>query len=284
MSQGNLRQMIRDAREGGYALNAFNCADVWDMSAIVQAAEELDAPVMVAIHPENFTQIPLYMYGLIGLRMAQEASVPVVLHLDHCTDVSVCKMAVDCGFPSVMLDASALPVEENIAAVKQVVEYAHQRGCMVEAEMGRIKGQGYEGGYEGDDYLARVEDCVRLVEETGVDTLAVGIGTAHGYYQGEPKLSFERLEEIHQAVPVPLVLHGGTGLRQEDVRRCISKGICKVNVGTYIASAYMNGMKAELERYGENAFIIDLIGTVKKEIKIAAQEWIKVCMGEHKAR
>ena len=280
MSQGNLRQLLERARAEGYAVNAFNCADVWDMSAIIAAAEELRAPVMVAIHPENFTQLPLEIYAAFGIKMAQEASVPVVLHLDHCTDVEVCKAAVDCGFPSVMIDASARPLDENIAAVRQVVEYAHPRGCMVEAEMGRIKGVGYEGGYDGEDYLARVEDCVQIVEETGVDTLAVGIGTAHGYYVGEPKLSFQRLEEIHRAVSIPLVLHGGTGLPRGDVRRCIAEGICKVNVGTCIASAYMNGMKEELERYGRNAFIIDLIGTVKADVKKAAQEWIRTCMGD----
>lgn len=283
MSQCDFKKLIHAAQKGKYAINAFNCADVWDMSAIIAAAEDLNAPVMVAIHPENFQELPLEVYAAFGKVMAQRASVPVVLHLDHCKDVETCKRAVDCGFPSVMIDASACSLEENIAATKEVVDYAHAHGCLVEAEVGRIKGHGYEGGYAGDDYLARTEDCVRLAKETGVDLLAVGIGTAHGYYEGTPKLSFERLHEIHQALTIPLVLHGGTGLAADDVRRCIADGICKVNVGTCIASAYMNGMKNELERQGENAFVIEVIPPVRAAVKSEVDGWIRTCMGDGKA-
>ena len=284
MNGNDLKRLLAQAEKGGYALNAFNCTDVWDVSAIILAAEEMNAPVMIAIHQENFSQLPLEVYGVFVQHMAGAAKVPVILHLDHCTDVSLCKAAVDCGFPSIMLDASFRPLEENIAAVREVVDYAHTRGSVVEAEIGRIKGQGYEGGYNGEGYLARVEDCVRIAMETGVDTLAVGIGTAHGYYEGQPCLSFDRLAEIHRAVDIPLVLHGGTGLSREDVRHCIKLGIRKVNVGTCITSTYMNSMKAQLELHGENAFIIDLIEPVRKEIRGAAREWIKTCMGDQKAQ
>ena len=224
MNGNDLKRLLAQAEKGGYALNAFNCTDVWDVSAIISAAEELNAPVMIAIHQENFSQLPLEVYGVFVQHMAGAAKVPVILHLDHCTDAALCKAAVDCGFPSIMLDASFRPLEENIAAVRDVVDYAHARGSVVEGEIGRIKGQGYEGGYNGEGYLAQVEDCVRIVAETGVDTLAVGIGTAHGYYEGQPCLSFDRLAEIHRAVDIPLVLHGGTGLSREDVRRCIEIG------------------------------------------------------------
>lgn len=284
MNGNDLKRLLAQAEKGGYALNAFNCTDVWDVSAIISAAEELNAPVMIAIHQENFSQLPLEVYGVFVQHMAGAAKVPVILHLDHCTDAALCKAAVDCGFPSIMLDASFRPLEENIAAVRDVVDYAHARGSVVEAEIGRIKGQGYEGGYNGEGYLAQVEDCVRIAAETGVDTLAVGIGTAHGYYEGQPCLSFDRLAEIHRAVDIPLVLHGGTGLSREDVRRCIELGIRKVNVGTCITSTYMNSMKAQLERHGENAFIMDLIEPVRNEIRGAAQEWIKTCMGDQKAQ
>ena len=284
MNGNDLKRLLAQAEKGGYALNAFNCTDVWDVSAIISAAEELNAPVMIAIHQENFSQLPLEVYGVFVQHMAGAAKVPVILHLDHCTDAALCKAAVDCGFPSIMLDASFRPLEENIAAVRDVVDYAHARGSVVEGEIGRIKGQGYEGGYNGEGYLAQVEDCVRIVAETGVDTLAVGIGTAHGYYEGQPCLSFDRLAEIHRAVDIPLVLHGGTGLSREDVRRCIELGIRKVNVGTCITSTYMNSMKAQLERHGENAFIMDLIEPVRNEIRGAAQEWIKTCLGDQKAQ
>ena len=219
MNGNDLKRLLAQAEKGGYALNAFNCTDVWDVSAIISAAEELNAPVMIAIHQENFSQLPLEVYGVFVQHMAGAAKVPVILHLDHCTDAALCKAAVDCGFPSIMLDASFRPLEENIAAVRDVVDYAHARGSVVEGEIGRIKGQGYEGGYNGEGYLAQVEDCVRIVAETGVDTLAVGIGTAHGYYEGQPCLSFDRLAEIHRAVDIPLVLHGGGGVWRGGGRR-----------------------------------------------------------------
>lgn len=278
-----LKQILMEADAGGYGINAFNFTDVWDMLAIVEAAEEKKAPVILMAHPENFSQESLGMCGAMALQAAREASVPVILHLDHSNSVDMCKAAIDYGFPSVMIDGSARSLRENIQMVKEVVDYAHPAGVCVEAEMGRIKGGGIEGGYYGDDFLAQVKDCVALVEETGVDTLAVGIGTQHGFYDKEPELNFQRLAEINEVVTIPLVLHGGTGVPRSDVQRGIKNGLNKVNVGTCIAATYMNGMRDELIKAGENAFTIDIVGPVKERIKAVVKEWIDVCMSEGKA-
>jgi ketose-bisphosphate aldolase len=212
-----------------------------------------------------------------------KARVPLIHHLDHCTSPQICFAAVDHGYPSVMIDASMHPLEENIRTVRQVVQYAHARGVMVEGEVGRIKGAGFEGGADGDDFLARVEEVARLVEETEVDSLAVGVGTAHGFYQGRPEIRFDRLREINAAVPTPLVLHGGTGIPEADVRRAIRGGINKVNVGTIIHCTYMNAVRAELARRGENAYTLDVMKPARAAVREEVKKWIRCCMADGKA-
>jgi fructose/tagatose bisphosphate aldolase len=154
----------------------------------------------------------------------------------------------------------------------------------VEGEVGRIKGAGMEGVYSGTDFLAQVDEVVRLVAESGVDSLAVGIGTAHGFYQGKPELHFDRLAEIHAAVKVPLVLHGGTGIPEEDVRHAIGLGINKVNVGTIIHCTYMNTLRKELNARGENPYTLDVMVPIRAAVRDEVKKWIKVCRADGKAR
>jgi ketose-bisphosphate aldolase len=183
-----------------------------------------------------------------------------------------------------MIDASARPLAENIAAVKQVVAFAHPRGVFVEGEVGRIQGMGVEGMYTGTDFLARLEDVEQFVAESGADSLAAGIGTAHGFYKGKPEIHFDLLEKINKAVKVPLVLHGGTGIPEEDVKCAIRGGINKVNVGTIIHCTYMNAVRAELNARGENAYTLDVMKPARAAVKTVVKEWIKVCMADGKAK
>ena len=162
-----------------------------------------------------------------------------------------------------------------------VIEYTHPHGVFVEGEVGRIKGMGIEGKFTGQDFLARVEDVVKFVKET-VDSPAVGIGSAQGFYEGKPKIHFDRLEEINAAVKIPLVLHGGTGIPEEDVRRAIRGGINKVNVGTIIRCTYMNVVRAELNARGENPYTLDVMKPVRAAIEEVVKSWIKVCMADGK--
>lgn len=283
MNRDGVRQLLVRARREGFAVPAFNYSDVWDFLAIVEAAAEMSAPIFVSSHQMVVEAIGVKVCAAIGAAAMEAARTPLIHHLDHSKSIDVCLAAADSGYPSVMIDASMLPLEENIAAVRRVAEHAHRLGVHVEGEVGRIKGVGYEGGYAGDDFLARVEDVVRMVTETGVDSLAVGVGTAHGFYEGKPEIRFDRLAAIAAAVPTPLVLHGGTGIPEADVRRAIDGGIAKVNVGTIIHCTYMNTVRAELMRRGENAYTLDVVKPVRAAVGEVVRRWIVACRADGKA-
>lgn len=278
-----LMKMLRDADEGGYAVPMFDYSDLWDQMAVLEAATELHAPVMFASLPIGVNEIGLEMLGAMGEVTMKNAEIPIIHHLDHAVDTAMCCKAVDCGYPSVMIDASKLDLKTNIQYTKAVVEYAHAHGSVVEAELGRIKGRGYEGSFDGGDFLVKVDDAVRLVRETGVDTLAIGIGTAHGFYEGSPEINFKRLEEVNEALDLPLVLHGGTGIPKEDIRRAIKGGINKVNVGTQIRCTYMESARQMIEKRGYTTHTVEIMRDVKEEIKNVVKYWIRVCMADGKA-
>jgi len=283
MDRSSARKLLERADAEGFAIPAFNYSDIWDFLAIVEAAEQLRAPVFVASHQRVAAEIGVELCGALGKAAMLKASVPLIHHLDHCIEPQLCLQASDHGYPSVMLDASMHPLPINIRMVRRVVEYAHARNVLVEGEVGRIRGAGAEGRFEGEDFLARVEDVERFVAETGVDSLAVGIGTAHGFYQGRPEIRFDRLREINAAVRTPLVLHGGTGIPSEDIRRAIQEGINKVNVGTIIHCTYMNAVRAELQRRGENAYTIEVMQPVRAAIREEVKKWIVSCQAAGKA-
>ncbi|MCL2164055.1 MAG: class II fructose-bisphosphate aldolase [Oscillospiraceae bacterium] len=283
MQQESLHSLLVRADEGGFAIPAFNYSDIWDLLAIVKAAEEERAPVMIASNPLVVEAISVEVCGAIGREIMGKASVPIIHHLDHSFSADLCKAAIDHGYPSVMIDASQQDLEHNIRTVREVVEYARPYNVHVEAEIGKIKGMNVEGVYVGGDFLVDVADAVKLVEETGVDSLAVGIGTAHGFYEGKPEINFKRLAEVNEAVKVPLVLHGGTGIPENDISMAIKNGINKINVGTIIHCTYMNSMRAELNRVGDNPYTLDVVKTVTEDIKAVVKRWIRVCMTNGKA-
>lgn len=278
-----LKELLRNADKNGYAIPSFNYSDIWDFLAIIEAAEEERAPVMLASNPLVVEDIGVELCGAFGKAAMSKANVPLIHHLDHSFKVDMCKAAIENGYPSVMIDASKYELDENIRIVKEVVEYAKPRRVHVEAEIGRIKGKGIEGEFEGGDYLVQVDEAVKLVRETGVDSLAIGIGTAHGFYKGKPEINFKRLAEVNEAVDIPLVLHGGTGIPEEDIRKAIKYGINKVNVGTIIHCTYMNSMREELEKSGPNPYTLDIVKPVKEKIKEVVKMWIRVCMANGKA-
>jgi ketose-bisphosphate aldolase len=283
MQKQTLGELLAKADKGGYAVPSFNYSDIWDLLAIIDAAEEEEAPVMIASNPLVVREIGVELCGALGAAAMDRAKIPLVHHLDHSFRVEMCRSAVDNGYPSVMIDASKYPLDENIRLVKEVVGYAHERGVHVEAELGRIKGKGIEGDFTGGDFLAQVDEAVKLVEETGIDSLAVGIGTAHGFYEGRPEINFARLAEINEAVGIPLVLHGGTGIPEEDIRRAIKNGINKVNVGTMIHCTYMNSLKQELDGRGPNPYTLEVMKPVREKVRDIVRMWIRICMANGKA-
>lgn len=278
-----LKKLLRKADENGYAVPSFNYSDIWDFKAIVQAAEEEEAPVMVASNPLVVGELGAKFCAGFANAAMDQAEVPLIHHLDHSFTVEMCRDCIDSGYPSVMIDASKHDLETNIQMVRQVMDYARPKHVHVEGEIGKIKGKGIEGDFKGGDFLAEVEDAAALVKATQVDSLAVGIGSAHGFYKGKPELNFKRLSEINKAVDTPLVLHGGTGIPQEDIQRAIKEGINKVNVGTIIHCTYMNNLREELNRAGDNPYTLDVMKAVYPKVKEVVKRWIRVCMANGKA-
>ncbi|NLC95232.1 MAG: class II fructose-1,6-bisphosphate aldolase, partial [Bacilli bacterium] len=229
----NMKVMLQKAKEGQYAVGQFNINNLEWTKAILTAAEEMQAPVILGVSEGAAKYMGGYktVVNMVkGLMEDMKITVPVAIHLDHGSSFEAIKKATEAGFTSIMYDGSHHPIEENIAVTKQVVEYAHARGLSVEAEVGTVGGN--EDGVIGDIQYADLEECVRLVKETNVDCLAPALGSVHGPYVGEPKLGFKEMEEIKNATNVPLVLNGGTGIPDEQIRRAIACGTCKINVNT----------------------------------------------------
>ncbi len=243
----NPREMLIEARRGGYAVGAFNIHNLETLSAVAEAAAEAAAPVILQATPGTVKYVGADYLVAMARVAARRAGVPVALHLDHATDINLIGSCLEAGFTSVMFDGSNLPLEENIARTRQVAAMAHARGAAVEAELGRL------GGREDDLFVDEAaanytdpEEAVVFAGATGIDTLAVAIGTAHGVYRGEPRLDFDRLKTIAARVSLPLVLHGASGLPDAHVTRCIALGICKVNIATELKLALAASLRATL--------------------------------------
>lgn len=238
------KEMLLDAQKNHYAVPAFNIHNLETFQVVVETAAEMRSPVIIAGTPSTVT----YAGADYLVAMAEVASrkydIPIAIHLDHFEKTEVIKSFIDVGFRSTMIDASMKPFEENVAIVKEVVDYAHQFGTTVEAELGKLSGQEDDLIISEKDALyTNPEEAAGFVERTGIDSLAVAIGTAHGLYKGEPKLDFERLEQIRNKVEVPLVLHGASDVPDDLVKKAISLGVCKVNVATDLKIPFANAVK-----------------------------------------
>lgn len=226
-----LKEVLADARARQYAVPAFDCVEDVMVRAILETAEAKRSPVvMMCLEPDLKGNGWAYIPGLLKA-VADFHKVPVVIHLDHADRLELIARAVDCGtFTSVMIDGSSLSFAENVRLTKAAVEMAHPRGISVEGELGHVGGLDLEATGHRDSVLTEPGEVARFVEQSGVDALAISIGTSHGVYQSLPNLNIERLKELHAASPVPLVLHGGSGTPDDQVRNAVRHGICKLNI------------------------------------------------------
>ena len=226
------KELFKKAQEGTSAIPAPNFIDLESLRWHVETAERHNLPLILALAEAHIGEnITLEDAALVGKKYAEEAKVPVVLHLDHGTTPEVIKKAIDLGFSSVMIDASQDTFEENVRKTKEIIDYAHPKGVVVEAEIGHVgAGENYENHETSDSQYTTVEEAKKFAEETGVDSLAISIGTAHGMYKGIPEINFDRLKEIAAAVDTPLVLHGGSSSGDENLNRCATNGITKINI------------------------------------------------------
>ncbi|MFY0627096.1 MAG: class II fructose-bisphosphate aldolase [Reichenbachiella sp.] len=261
-----LHALFQDYRASHKCLASFNVNDNYDLKAVVESADEMDTNIMVMTYPPVAElNTPEVFYSLVeGFRKISKNS--IYLHLDHSTSIDLCKRAIDSGYDSVMIDGSQSSLEDNIRMTKAVVNYAASAKVVVEAEVGKIMGRGVEVKCD-DDFLASVSDVKALYEATGVDLIAVGIGTAHGFTPTEPKIHFDRLAEIAEAIPAPLVLHGGTGIPDADIQKGIRMGMSKINIGTIVHTTYMKYAKMEIDKAGDAAYPPFIMEKVLPKIK-----------------
>lgn len=277
------KQLLLDAQKGGYAVGAFNVENMEMVQAVVAAAEELRSPVIMQTTPTTVKYANLnYFYENVKVA-AQESSVPVVIHLDHGNSFELAMQAYRTGYTSIMIDGSHEGFEDNIALTSAVVKACHPGEVPIEAELGKVGGKedDLDGG-EGDPYT-NPQEAAEFVERTGIDSLAVAIGTAHGVYKGVPKLDFSRLSEIRKAVSIPLVLHGTSGVPDEDVAECIKRGICKVNYATDLRIAFTKGINQVLK---ENPDTIDpkkYNAKGREEVRKYVMHKMKICQSIAKA-
>ena len=244
MALVKMKDLLKRAEEKNIGCGAFSVGNMEMVKGAIRAAEELNTPIILQIAEVRLKNSPLHLMGPMMVQAAKEAKVDVAVHLDHGLTFETVDKALELGFTSVMLDASTLPFEENIAKVKTVVEKARKYGATVEAELGLVGGS-EDGSCDHGIRFTDPDDAVVYARETGIDALAVAIGNAHGNYPVAPTLAFDVLEKIHEKVDIPLVLHGGSGITDKDFQRAISLGIRKVN----IATASFNSLTAHVEKY-----------------------------------
>lgn len=273
------REMLLKAQKEGYAVPAFNIHNLETLQVVAETAMEMRSPVIIAGTPSTIEDYagPDYIKAMAEVA-ASKYDVPIAIHLDHFEDVKAIKKDIDIGFRSCMIDASKKPFEENIEIVKDVVEYAHGYDAVVEAELGKLGGREDDLVVDEKDAMyTNPDDAVEFVDKTGVDSLAIAIGTAHGLYKGEPKLDFERLKEIRSKVNIPLVLHGASDVPDELVQKAISLGICKVNVATDLKIPFSDAVK---EYFKENPKANDprkYMTPGKEAMKKIVEHKINVC-------
>jgi len=278
----NAKDLLIDAEKRGYAVGAFNCNNMEILQAIVSAAQEVGSPVIIQASQGAIRYAGLEYIAAMGRLAAEMARVPVALHLDHGTGFEQVIRCIRHGFSSVMFDGSGLPFEENVVLTREVVKVARAVGVSVEGEIGRIGGA--EDGFfvEGREaFLTDPAEAKKFVEMTGVDFLAVAVGTAHGKYRGVPKLDYERLEKIRSLVDVPLVLHGSSGVPDEDIKRAISLGVRKINIDTDIREAFVKSMRFVLNRFPDEIDPRKVLGPARDRMREVIQEKMKLfgCAG-----
>lgn len=277
MALVNMKDMLNKAIEGKYAVGQFNINNLEWTKTILTVSEEMNSPVILGVSEGAARYMGGYrtVVNMVkGLMEDLGITVDVAIHLDHGTTFEKCKEAIDAGFTSVMIDASHHPLEENIRLTKEVVDYAKPRNVSVEAELGTVGGQ--EDDISGSIKYADVDECVRLVNEAEIDCLAPALGSVHGPYKGEPVLGFKEMGEIGQATKKPLVLHGGTGIPDDKIKKSISLGTAKINVNTECQLAFARELRALLAKDDKVYDPRKIIGPAAKGIADAVREKINV--------
>ncbi|CEO06195.1 tagatose-bisphosphate aldolase [[Clostridium] sordellii] len=284
MSLISTKEILEKAQNEGYAVPAFNIHNLETIQVVLKAARDLKSPVILAATPSTVKYADENYLLAIMNKATELNDIPIAFHLDHHENVDDIKRIIKLGCKSVMIDASKHEFDENVSIVKDIVNFAHKYGTTVEAELGKLGG--VEDNLEVDDkdaYLTNPNKALKFVKLTGVDSLAVAIGTAHGLYKCEPKLDFKRLEEIRRLVHVPLVLHGASGVSYGAVQEAIKNGICKVNIATELKIPFSNAIKKYFEENPNASDPRQYLVPAKNAMYDVVAEKIKMCKSENKA-
>lgn len=242
----NSKKVLLEARRDGYAIPSPDFFDQRSLRCYIEVANELNMPIIAAYSEAFSNMLSIEEAAMLGKYYAENSSVPVILHVDHGFSIDFIKKCIDYGFTSVMIDASSETFDENVRKTKEIVSYAHPKNVTVEAEIGHVgSGENYESHEESDSIYTEVDKAKEFATLTQVDSLAVSIGTAHGKYKGTPKLNFDRLAELKEALDVPLVLHGGSGTGDENLKKCSELGISKINIYTDLVTGGYDAMMRE---------------------------------------
>ena len=249
----NMKELLKDAQDGNYAVGSFSVANMEMVLGVLKAARELSAPVILQIAEVRLKQSPLEIIGPLMVAAAKNADTPVAVHFDHGKTEEKIKQALDLGFTSVMFDGSHLPLDENIATTKRIIDIAGKYNASVEAEIGCVGGS-EDGSEDIAINCTKPQDAVRFEAETSVDALAIAIGNAHGNYKDVPKLRFDILQKVNEMTNTPLVLHGGTGISPDDFVKCSKNGIKKINIATATFDCVEQSVRQAYEQDAINGY------------------------------
>lgn len=286
MTLVNMNEMLAGAKEGKYAIGAFDLINMEFAEAILAAASAMRAPVIISTAAVHFDYVNMQALAPSLVRLAEEAPVPVALHLDHGTDLEMAVQAIRLGYTAVQVDTAHLPFEENIRLTREVVKIAHAVGVSVEGELG------YVAGHEGDHDTRSVGDepiytepgqAAAFVEATGVDCLAVSVGTVHGLMRGEPRIDYGRMCAIRDATPVPLVIHGGSGLTEATYGQLVQSGMCKINFYAELSRAAADSIRGRLRQNPDTDSITQLLADMRPSVQRAVENKIRIWGSEGKA-
>jgi fructose-bisphosphate aldolase class II len=278
-----MQEILKQAFERRYGVGAFNIINDLTMEAILAAAAETKSPVIIQVSVKTVKTTGAKLIQLMFQEMARKAPVPATLHLDHCPDRKVIEECVEAGWNSVLFDASKLSYEENMAQTKEVVALAHNHGVAVEGELEAVKG--VEDGV-GDEYggaVVALDKAIAFIRATGIDSFAPAIGTAHGLYRGAPKINFQRVSEIVAAEPIPLVVHGGTGLSEVVFQDLIARGAPKINISTQLKITFADSFRTYLEEHPKEYDPLKLLAAVRKNVIAMASDFMRIFGSDGKA-
>lgn len=280
----NMEYILTRAVAGGYAVGAFNIVNDLTAAAAIRAAEELHSPIILQTSVSTAKEIGgEHLIALLS-DLAKRATVPVAVHLDHCTDPAMVRRCMELGWSAVMIDLSKASFEENIRTTREIVQEAQKKGVTVEGELGSIVGVEDDIVVrEGEEGLATPEGAEEFVRRTGVGAFAPAIGTAHGLYHGTPHVRFDLFEQIKKRVPCPLVVHGGTGLSEDVFRKLVATGAAKINISTAIKIAYCQGMAEYTQAHADENNPLRLDRFVTERVKACVSEHIRIFGSEQKA-